>query len=656
VATETKARDIMSEEINSESYQNSLKYLATIMQPAQQERLAALKNEKVIYIVAEMAKMCNPRSIFVHTGTSEDDKYIRDQAIANGEEQELKKQGRTIHFDDMGDQARDTVNTRYIVPKGMEVNSLANQTDREEGLREMYSFLTNSMQGKEMYVGFYSLGPIGSFMSIPAVQITDSSYVMHSEAMLYRHGYADFPRMVEQMGDFFSGVHSSGELTDHNTSKNLDKRRIYMDLQTSTAYSVNCQYAGNSVALKKLFLRLAIWKAVKEDWLAEHMFITGIEGPGGRTTYVLGAFPSGCGKTSTSMEGGIIGDDLAYIRVKDGIARTINPESGMFGIIDGVNKKDDPVVFDIIKTTDTDKEVIYSNILIKDGEPFWNGMGMDIPEDGINFSGEWKKGNKDAEGKDIEASHKNARFTIRLKDLENFDPGAEEPDGVPVGAIMFGGRDADTSPPILQTFDWKTGVAAGATIVSAGTATEIGAEGTVRRVPMSNSAFISCSLGKYLDNYYKFEDHLNSTPQIFKNNYFLEKKAVGYDGPGTDPNIKLVGERRDTQAWLGWIELRTNGDIDAIQTPIGFLPRYEDLAKLFKEKVGKDYSRELYDAQFSLRTDKLIARNEMQLKAFGNDPSEIPAQLFTTLKKEIEGLKELQKQHGTIVSPFTLDG
>ncbi|MBW2143061.1 MAG: phosphoenolpyruvate carboxykinase (GTP), partial [Deltaproteobacteria bacterium] len=186
--------------------------------------------------------------------------------------------------------------------------------------------------------------------------------------------------------------------------------------------------------------------------------------------------------------------------------------------------------------------------------------------------------------------------------------------------------------------------------------TEIGAEGTVRRVPMSNSAFISCSLGKYLDNYYKFEDHLNSTPQIFKNNYFLEKKAVGYDGPDTDPNIKLVGERRDTQAWLGWIELRTNGDIDAIQTPIGFLPRYEDLAKLFKEKVGKDYSRELYDAQFSLRTDKLIARNEMQLKAFENDPSEIPAQLFTTLKKEIEGLKELQKQHGTIVSPFALDG
>ncbi len=262
-------------------------------------------------------------------------------------------------------------------------------------------------------------------------------------------------------------MHSAGELDERNNTKNVQNRRIYIDPMGRRVLTVNNQYAGNSVGLKKLALRLAIHKANQEDWLTEHMFIMGVQPGGkGRVTYFTGAFPSACGKTSTAMVPGqlIVGDDIAYIRKgADGRAYTVNIEQGIFGIIEDVNEVDDPVIYEALTTP---RELIFSNVLVNKGAPYWLGMGRPLPDEGENFSGQWKKGKKDAKGNEILAAHKNARYTIRLSELENVDPMLDDPEGVPISAVIYGGRDSDTSVPVYQSFDWDHGVFLGASLES----------------------------------------------------------------------------------------------------------------------------------------------------------------------------------------------
>jgi phosphoenolpyruvate carboxykinase (GTP) len=279
----------------------------------------------------------------------------------------------------------------------MNLGKSVNTIERETGLPEVRGYLKNSMAGREMIVRFVSLGPTRSPFTICGVQITDSAYVAHSDDMLYRPGYEQF-KLLEGSPDFFRVLHSAGR-TENGVSVDIDKRRIYIDIEEDLVYSVNTQYAGNTVGFKKLCLRLAIRKADRESWLAEHMFVMGVKGPNGRKTYFSGAFPSMCGKTSTAMIPGetIIGDDLAYLREIDGCARVVNVESGVFGIIQGVNAKDDPVIWEVLMSPG---EVIFSNILVADGAPYWSGAERDkdnpsYPKSGVNFSGEWHEGKID---------------------------------------------------------------------------------------------------------------------------------------------------------------------------------------------------------------------------------------------------------------------
>ncbi|MHC4989130.1 MAG: phosphoenolpyruvate carboxykinase domain-containing protein, partial [Planctomycetota bacterium] len=283
--------------------------------PKNLEKLTALNNERLNAFVAEAIELTNPDSVVVFTDSKEDIELIREKSKMGGGEHPLATPGHTYHFDGPKDQARDKDRTKYLLPEGWDLGASLNCTDKASGLVEVKGLLKDSYKGKEMLICFFCLGPTNSDFSISCAQITDSYYVAHSECLLYRPGYEQFKSAGD---DFFRFVHTQGETDANGCSVNVDGRRVYIDLEDNIVFSTNTQYAGNTVGLKKLSLRLAIQKSSKEGWLAEHMFIMGVNGPAGRKTYFAGAFPSACGKTSTAMLPGqtIVGDDIAYFRKK----------------------------------------------------------------------------------------------------------------------------------------------------------------------------------------------------------------------------------------------------------------------------------------------------------------------------------------------------
>lgn len=601
------------------------------------QKLEELNNQYVVNEVQKAIQLCKPEKVTVITDSEEDSAYIRDLAIANGEEKKLKMEGHTIHFDGYYDQGRDKAHTKYLLSKYVDWGLGVNYIEKEKGLKEILSFLDGSMRGKEMLVKFFSLGPNNSIFSLKALQITDSAYVAHSEDLLYRPGYEEFKRFAGS-NDFFFFLHSAGRL-ENGVSVDVDKRRIYIDLEENKVYSVNNQYAGNSLGLKKLAFRLAINKAQNEGWLAEHMFVMGVHSHKGRVSYFTGAFPSACGKTSTAMIPGqtVIGDDIAYLRKIDGRVRAVNVESGIFGIIRDVNKEDDPLIYYALTTS---RELIFSNVLIKEGKPYWMGMKKEIPDNGVNFSREWYKGKKDKEGNKIDPSHKNSRFTLRLNALKNLDPKASDPGGVPIKAIIYGGRDSDTTVPITESLTWAHGVFLGATVESETTAATLGAQGVRQFNPMANLDFISVPFKTYIENHLKFADGLKEIPKIYAVNYFLKDENGNY----------LTGKIYN-KLWILWAEGRVNGEYEAIETPIGRIPKYEGLKEISARELGKDYTKEEYIKVFSLRVEKYLKKMERMSKIFEN--VKMPAAFTRELKAQNERLKKARKKFGVdIISPF----
>ena len=603
-------------------------------------KLEALKNARLMEFASKYVELFNPDSVFVRTDSKEDAAYIRKRAIELGEEKELAIKGHTIHFDGYFDQARDKENTKYLLRPDEVLGSDIKSVDREEGLEEIHNLFKNSMKGKEMYICFYCLGPTGSDFSISAVQITDSCYVAHSEDMLYRSGYEQFKKL-NGSGNFFRAVHSAGELQGA-VSKNVDKRRVYIDLENEMVFSVNTQYAGNTVGLKKLSMRLAIRRASEEGWLTEHMFIMGVYGPDKkRVTYFTGSFPSACGKTATAMLEGekIVGDDIAYLRNIDGKIKTVNVEKGIFGIIQDVSRQNDPTIFEALTTPG---EVIFSNILMNEKNiTRWLGDGREEPKKGVNFSGEWMPGKKGPDEKAVPYAHKNARYTIRLDALENCDDNLENPDGVEVGGIIYGGRDSDTSAPVAQSFDWTHGIIAqAAAIESETTAATLGQEGVRKFNLMANLDFLSIPIGRYIQNNLDIVEGIKNPPIVFHVNYFLK----GKDG-------KFLNGMKDKHVWVKWMELRVHDNVSAIKTPIGYIPKYEDLKKLFKEVLGKDYAREDYNEQFKTRVPELLAKIDRIKNIYHTKVFDTPHILMKTLDDQKKCLEECRKKHGDYPPP-----
>lgn len=607
------------------------------------EKLTAIANPAVHQFIADAIELCEPESVFVSTDTKEDIDYIRRQALTKGEEKPLSVAGHTYHFDGMQDQGRDREVTKYLVPRSESLSKALNQVEREEGLAEIRHLLQGSMRGREMIVRFLSLGPTGSVFSIPCVQVTDSFYVAHSEDLLYRPAYEEC-RRVGGTAEFFRFLHSAGRLTPEMTSAEPDKKRIYIDYTTETIYSANTQYAGNTVGLKKLALRLTIRKADREGWLAEHMFLMGVHGPNGRKTYFAGAFPSACGKTSTAMLRGetIMGDDIAYFRALDGKACAVNAEAGIFGIIQDINAQSDPVIW---KALTSPGEVIFSNILIHDSRPHWLGMNCELPKKGVNFSGEWFEGKYDAKGQPIPPAHKNARYTITLPALANVDRELNNPTGVEVGGIVYGGRDAHACHPVQESFSWEHGIIAyGASLETETTFAIIGKEGVTELNVMSIQDFLAIPIGKYIQNNLQFVRGLKRPPKIFGVNYFLRNKEG-----------KFLNAVADKAVWIKWMELRAHGDVGAIRSATGWIPKHDDLRKLFQQVLDKAYTEQDYIAQFTLRVNENLGKLERVEKFFRAEGPAVPPVLFQILSEQRQRLLKVREAKGDYVTPAELE-
>jgi phosphoenolpyruvate carboxykinase (GTP) len=607
-------------------------------------KLSKIANEEALLKIANAIAMTDPDAVFVNTGSDADVQKVREMSLEKGEERPLAMKGHTIHFDLAQEQARIIDRTYYIVNEGEETSVLAKSIPRGEAHEYVKTHMTGIAKGMTLLVGFFNRGPIGAPAAIPALEITTSTYVMHSANILYRHVYDQFDEEVERAGLFFTNVHSEGP----NRPEDLPNARVFMDRSWLTTFSMFCTYAGNTLLLKKGNHRFAVDLATyyrREQELSEHMFITGLTGSDGRKTFCAGAAPSGCGKTTTAMVGtDFVGDDLAQLWIaEDGTLRAINPEKGIFGIVQDVNREGDPYLMKALR--EEGAEVIWTNVLIDENRvPHWVGNGEEHPQKGINFQGEWWEGKTDENGKPIPLSNPNARCTVDNEFIGNYNEAvSEDPRGVEVKVITYSGRDSDTMPPVCVAKNPDHGVVIGASILSAATATEVGAKG-VRRQPWANEPFIPGPLADYMDAQFTFfnSGKLKSKPIITGLNYFLTHEARGGEGSG------LLGEKRDVKVWLGWLERRAHGDVDAIETPIGFIPKYKDLEELFAG-IGKEYPKELYDKQFAFYVDNILARIDLQEEAYRKEKN-IPARLFEVYREQREGLEALKAKYGPIVS------
>ena len=622
--------------------ENVKKFLEERLSSDHFQRLISLDNPKLHRFVADSIELTNPAGVFVSTDSDEDIQYTRDLAIKTGEERHLAIEGHTIHFDGMLDQGRDRDVTKYLVPKNDSLSKALNQIERQKGLDEVRGLLKGAMKGRIMIVRFMTLGPNNSNFSTPCIECTDSFYVSHSLNLLYRLGYEEFKRLG-QKANFFAILHSSGKLDERMVSTETDKKRIYIDYTTDTVYSVNTQYAGNTAGLKKLALRLTIRKADREGWLAEHMFLMGVHGKNDRKTYFAGAFPSACGKTSTAMLPGekILGDDIAYFRAVKGRCMAANAEYGIFGIIQNVNENDDPAIWTVLNKPG---EVIFSNVLVKDQKPYWLGMGKETPEDGENFSGQWHKGKKDAKGLEIPLAHKNARYAVILKKLVNCDSDLDNPSGVELAGLMYGGRDAKASLPCQQSFSWEHGIITyGASLETETTFAIIGREGVPEINLMSIQDFVAIPLGKYIQNNLDFGKKLSNPPLVFGVNYFLR-----------DNDGKFVNGIRDKHVWVKWMELRVHGEADAIKSPTGYIPCYEDLKQLFRQVLNKDYSKDDYVSQFTTRVEENLAKLQRVEQFHRTNVANAPDVLFRILAEQKNRILDARHRFGSYISPLDL--
>ncbi len=619
---------------------------------ANKAKFATIQTPEAVLKIANAIAVMEPEAVWFNGTSQADHEHAAAQAIENGEEFELRLPGHTCHYDLPEEQGRLVKQTFYIVDEGENVSSLAKKQPREEACDYLAKNMAGIMQGKTMLVALWNRGPIGAAPSVPAIMITDSYYVVHSGNILYTNVFDHFDAEAKRAGTFFTNCHSMGSFR----SEDVPKARVYTDRNHRTTYSMYTTYAGNALMLKKGNHRLTVDLCTYErrgEQLSEHMFITGMTGPQGRKTFFAGAAPSGCGKTTTAMVGtDFIGDDLAQMWIADdGTVRAVCPEIGIFGIVRDCNEESDPFLMQCLRG-DKEAEVIFSNVLVDgQGNPRWEGDGWSSPRGGKNYLGEWTPDKVDADGNPVPFSNKNARCTLRANKIHNYNETmAKSTDGVPIKVITYSGRDSDTMPPVWVAADCDEGVVIGASILSAATATEIGASG-VSRQPWANAPFVPGPLADYMDAQFKFfnNDKVDDAPIFAGLNYFLTHEARGGD-PG---ETVLLGEKRDVRVWLSWLERRAHGDVKAIRTPIGFIPLYDDLKRMFSQIIGKPYPMDLYKRQFSLYVDNIIARIDLQAEAYRKEEG-CPERIFEIYEEQKAGLVALKERFGPIVTPEQL--
>ena len=512
--------------------------------------------------IEEVSKMTKPENIYWCNGSKEEYEEFIQKMLETGDLMQLNEEtfpNCYLHRSDPSDVARVEHLTFICTEDAADAGPNNNWMDPKEAHEKLDDLFENCMEGRTMYVIPYCMGPIGSELSRCGVEITDSPYVVANMYLMTRMGDEALSR-IEREGGFVKGIHSTGDLDP-------EKRFIMHFPEEKTIRSIGSGYGGNALLGKKCHaLRIASYQALEEKWLAEHMLIVEIENPEGEIFNIAAAFPSACGKTNLAMlippdeykgwKVRTIGDDIAWLHMDDsGQIWAINPEAGYFGVVPGTNEDDNENAYKAIQS-----DAIFTNVGLTDNnEPWWEGK-----KDG-NPVIDWR-GNKIEQGEDAVFAHPNSRFTVSAKNNPKYSDLADSSKGVPISAIVFGGRRSELAPLVYESKDWNHGVLVGASVGSETTAAAIGEVGVIRRDPMAMKPFCGYNFADYWTHWLSFSERSDNLPKIFHVNWF-RKNENGFIWPGFGDNLRV----------LEWIIKRCNNEIDAQETPIGFLPKSEDI-------------------------------------------------------------------------------
>ena len=547
--------------------------------------------------VDEMAALTKPDNIVWIDGSLEEKKRLEDECLADGELFELNQDelpGCFYHRTAANDVARVEDRTFICSKTKEEAGPTNNWMDPDEMYAKLTKLFDGSMKGRTMYVLPYLMGPAGSPLSKVGVEITDSRYVVLNMRIMTRMGDIAWKQLGEN-SDFVKGLHSKAEVK-------LEERYIAHFPQDYTIWSINSGYGGNVILAKKCFaLRIASVLAKEQDWMAEHMLVLGIENVStGKTQYITGAFPSACGKTNLAMlippayakgyKVYTVGDDIAWMKPgADGKLYAVNPENGFFGVAPGTSMKSNP---NALLTTKSN--TIFTNVALKDDKTvWWYGGDEEAPDHMIDWLGnDWVKGTGDPK----QAANPNSRFTAPAAQCPSISPKWEDPNGVPVSAILFGGRRAKTAPLVYQSFDWNHGVFIGATMASETTAAQAGAVGVVRRDPMAMKPFIGYNVGDYLAHWVHMGTLIKDQPLIFNVNWFQIDDNGKFLWPGYGDNFRV----------LEWIIKRCNNEVEAKETAIGYIPYAKDIDVTGLDGFTAD------DVEKLLQIDKSVWEEEIK--------------------------------------------
>ena len=529
--------------------------------------MATIRHEGLKAWIDETARLGQPDQVCWVDGTEEERSRLAKRAIARGFVIPLDQDrypGCYYSRSNPNDVAR-TEHLTYICTSGREdAGPTNNWMPPEEGYAKAREIVQGSMKGRTMYVIPFSMGPIGSPFSKIGVEITDSLYVVLNMLIMTRAGSKVLDHLGTD-GSFTKCLHTRADL-------DVRRRLILHFPEDNAVVSTGSAYGGNALLGKKcLALRIASWQARQENWLAEHMLILGIE-KDGKTDYVTAAFPSACGKTNLAMlipPRGLkakgykiwtLGDDIAWLRVgRDGRLWACNPEAGFFGVAPGTNSKTNPNAIATIR-----KNTIFTNVLLGDDLSVWweDGEG-EPPASGTSWDGKpWTPGLRDADGKPVPGAHPNSRFTAPASQCPSIAPNWEDPQGVPISAIIFGGRRERLAPLVFEALDWAHGVYAGATVSSERTAAAVGKVGEVRRDPMAMLPFCGYNMGDYFGHWLQMGGRMSCPPKIFHVNWFRKDENRQFLWPGYGENLRVIE----------WILARCHGKGKAARTPIGFVP------------------------------------------------------------------------------------
>jgi len=537
-------------------------------------------NRALLDWVESVAAHTKPDHIHWCDGSEEEYRALIDKMLASGELEQLNQATHPacyLHRSDPTDVARTEHLTFICTHNEADAGPNNHWMEPDAAKAKMNELFAGAMRGRTLYVIPYCMGPLDSPLARLGVELTDSAYVAANMRLMTRMGHSALER-IEREGRFVKGLHSLGDL-------NPDRRFIMHFPEELSIMSIGSGYGGNALLGKKCHaLRIASWQARQEGWLAEHMLIVGIETPAGETHYVAAAFPSACGKTNlamlippASMPGykvWTVGDDIAWMHLgDDGRLYAINPEAGYFGVAPGTSARTNPNAVKMLQ-----KDAIFTNVAVTDDQqPWWEELDSRVPK--LDWRGEPYDAGQGP------AAHPNSRFTVSAKQCPSYSEQAENPRGVPISAIIFGGRRASLAPLVMQAKDWRHGVLMGASVASETTAAATGKVGHVRRDPMAMKPFCGYNFADYWAHWLSFADKSDKLPQIFHVNWFRKNEQGKFIWPGFGENLRV----------LNWIIDRCEGRIDATETPIGYLPSSDDV-----DLTGLDFERSTLQSLLSV--------------------------------------------------------